>query len=156
MQLFFEQSLRGQFRQIRRHADAALPELQQLDLFFAGGLAQNQAKWRFLARLPFVLVEPAEIEFHLPLVGSLKLAELQVKGDQPPQLAMVEQEIKAEVFAIDHHALLAGGERKPGAEFDQERLHLAENGRFQVGFRVGVLEAQEVEEVRVAEHEVRG
>jgi hypothetical protein len=39
---------------------------------------------------------------------------------------------------------LTGDEGEPGPEFEQERLHLAEDGGFQVGFRVGVLQPEEV------------
>jgi len=35
-------------------------------------------------------------------------------------------------------ALLPGDEGEPCPEFEQERLDLAQNGGFEVGFRVGV------------------
>ena len=67
---------------------------------------------------------------------------------------MVEEQVDVEVIAVDHDPLLAGDEREPAPEFEDERLHLAQDGRLDILLAVGVLQPQEVEKVRVAEHEV--
>jgi hypothetical protein len=46
-------------------------------------------------------------------------------------------------------------EGEPRAQLQDEALQLAEDGRFEVGFVVGVGQAEEVQNVRVAEDQVR-
>jgi len=68
---------------------------------------------------------------------------------------VIEQEVQVEVLAIDHDPLLAGDEREAGPELKEESLHLPEDGRLEVLLAVRVRQAQEVEEVRIAEDQVR-
>ncbi len=55
---------------------------------------------------------------------------------------------------VDLHAFLPGDKTEPNAQFENECLHLAQNGRFQVLLRVGVFETQEIEHIRIAEHQI--
>lgn len=57
-----------------------------------------------------MLVEPAEVKLHLPLVCSLELPDFQLHGYQPAQLAIVEQQVDEEVFVVDLDALLTSNE----------------------------------------------
>ncbi len=50
--------------------------------------------------------------------------------------------------------LLPLDEGKAGAEFQEEGFDLAENGRLKVFFAVGVLEPEEIEDIRIAEDEI--
>ncbi len=69
---------------------------------------------------------------------------------------MVEQQVQVVVHAVDRNPLLTLEEGKADAKFQDERFHFAEDGGLQVLLGVGVLEAEEVQQVRIAENEVRG
>jgi hypothetical protein len=55
-----------------------------------------------------VLVEPTQIKLHLPLVCCLELADLQLHRHQPPQLAVIEQQVQVEILVVDLDAFLPG------------------------------------------------
>src|SRR5208282_4240777 len=90
MQGLFQQFARRQFRQLLRNPDAALVELEQLDMFFGLASAQDQPQRRLLAGPRLVLLKPAEIQFHLPLVGRSELFGLEFYRDKPAKAAVVE------------------------------------------------------------------
>ena len=71
------------------------------------------AERRLLARLSLVPVEPAQIEFHLPGVGGLELADLQFDDHQPPQPAVVEEQVDVVVVAVQRDPLLPLDEGEP-------------------------------------------
>ena len=60
---------RRQLRQVLGNVNPAGVELEQLDMFFGLASAQDQPQRRLLAGPGLVLLKPAEIQFHLPLVG---------------------------------------------------------------------------------------
>ena len=107
-----------------------------------------------LARLAFVPVQPAQIQLHLALVRRLEVADLQFDGDQTPQLAVVEQQIRWKSSSSIGCASAAPG-RKSRARFQQEGFRLADDRAFQVAFLPAVLQAQEVQDIRVAHHQRR-
>lgn len=51
-------------------------------------------------RLSLVLVKPAQVKLHLPLVRGFEFADLQFDGHGPPQLAVVKQQIKVEILGF--------------------------------------------------------
>ena len=69
-----------------------------------------------------VAIEPAQVELHLAFVLGLEGADFQVDGDEPAELAVVEDEVDVEVFAVDLQALLARHEAEAAAELEDERL----------------------------------
>ena len=112
MQLLLEELLRRELRQVTGHADATGIEFEKLNGFIPGLLAQDQTDRCFFARLHFVLLEPSEIELHLPFVGRLKGFQLQFNRNKTAQLPVVEQQIDVVVFAVNYDAFLAGNEGK--------------------------------------------
>ena len=89
-----------------------------------------------------------------PLCAASK-SPIQLDGDQSPQLAVVEQQIQMEILVVDLDALLPRQEGKARTQFQQEGFHLADDRAFQVAFLPAVLQAQEVQDVRVAHHQRR-
>ena len=68
---------------------------------------------------------------------------------------MVEEQIDVEVLAVDDEALLASDEGEVRAQLEKKGLELAEDGLLEIALAVGVAKAQEVEQVGVAEHQIR-
>ncbi len=64
----------------------------------------------------------------------LELADLQLHRHQPPQLAVVEQQVKVEIFVVDLDAFLTGDEAKARAQLQQEGFHFADDGSLQIAF----------------------
>ena len=113
--------------------------------------AQRMRAMGFPRLLALVTVEPAQVQLHLAGVGRLEVADLQLDDHQPPQPAMVEQEVDVVIVAVQRDALLALDEGEPGAELEQERLDLAQDGGFQILLAVRVLQSEKVEDVGIAE-----
>src|SRR5450759_1360895 len=85
MQLQFKQSPLRQRGEVFCYADLSLGELEQLDLFMILAAAEYEPNWGFLGfRVTLVLVQPAEVEFHLTFVGCFEPAEFQFDRNQPP------------------------------------------------------------------------
>ena len=82
VQFTFQNILGRQFGQVLGDMDAGAAQLEQFNLLAAGVSAEDEAQWRFLARLGFVFGEPAEIEFHAALAGGLEASQFQIQGDQ--------------------------------------------------------------------------
>src|SRR4051812_6660702 len=101
MKLLLEERARWKLSHVTRDPDPAPVELQEFDLLVRLVGAEDQADRRLLARLLLVLLEPAEIELHLAFVRGLEGAKLQLDRDQPPELAVVEEEIEEEVLPVD-------------------------------------------------------
>jgi hypothetical protein len=101
-----------------------------------------------------VLLKPAQVQLHLPFVPRVKAAQLQVDGDQAPQPAMKEEQVKPVVHPVDRHSLLPRDEGEVRPQLRDEPFQLPQDRLFQVPLVVGVLQAQEVEHVVVAEHQV--
>jgi hypothetical protein len=103
-----------------------------------------------------VFGEPAEVEFHLAFVFGFEIAQFQIDGDEAFQTAVIEEEVEIEVVGIDLYAGLATEEGEAVAEFEEEGFEFAQDGVFEVFFEVAVFEAEEVEDVGIAEDEVGG
>lgn len=144
----------GGLVKVRGDADAAPVELQQLHRLVGLVCAQDQAEGRLLAGLLFVFLQPAQVQLHLALVRCLELADLQVNDDEPAESAVVEEQVDIEVVSVDDNPFLAVDEGETAAQLQNEALDLAQDGGFQVLFAVGVGQAEEVEEVGIAEDQV--
>lgn len=55
---------------------------------------------------------------------------------------------------IDGHPLLAGHECETGAEFENEAFNFSKYGGFEILFRIGVLETEEVENLGIPKDQV--
>ena len=91
VQFPLEHLSRRQLRQILGHPDTGGLQSQQPDVLLRLPGAKDQADGRLFVGVGLVLLEPAEVQFHLPLVGGLEPTELQVDGHQPPQPPVIEQ-----------------------------------------------------------------
>lgn len=67
---------------------------------------------------------------------------------------MKEKQINVVVVDVEGDPLLPFDESEPSAEFEQNRLDLAEDGCFEVLLAVGVFQTEEVEDIRIAENEI--
>ena len=143
-----------QARQVIGHLHAAQSQLQQLDLLGAVARAQHHAHRRVLALLMLMPVQPAQVLLHLLLVLGREFAHLQLHRHQPPQLAVVEQQIEVEVLLIHMHVHLPRHQGEARARPQQEGLHLADDGGLQVALLPGIVQPQKVEDVGIA-HEQR-
>jgi hypothetical protein len=130
--------------------------LQQLDLLVVLVRAQDEPERRVLVGLPLVLVQPAQVQLHLPLVARIEAAELQLHGDERAQPAVEEEQVEVVVVRADRHALLPRDEAEALPQLQQEALQLPQDGRLQLALAVVGRQAEEVEDVRISEDEVRG
>ena len=126
VQLALQLGLGRQLGPVFGHRDAVLVHLQQLHLLAAGFGAEDQANGWLLAGLALMLVEPSQVELHLPLVLDLEAAELELDGHQAAQAAVKEEQVKIKVFTIDDHALLSLDKGKASAQFQNEGFQLAQ------------------------------
>ena len=69
---------------------------------------------------------------------------------------MVKQQVEIVIFAVHHDAFLPFEKGEARAEFEDERLNLAQDGCLQILLRVSVLQSQKIQDVRIAEHEIGG
>ena len=92
-----------------------------------------------------MLFEPVEVKLHLAFVAGFEVANLQVNGGQAAELAVVEKQVEVVVTTINLHPLLALDETEADAKLEDECLHLAQDGGFDVLLGVGILEAKEVQ-----------
>src|SRR3546814_17764313 len=76
-------------------------------------------------------------------------AQLQVDNDQAAQLAMEEQQIHPIPGLVDTQAPLPPDEGEAFTQLQQEVFQPLNQGRFQVGFRILVLEVEELQHIRV-------
>src|SRR2546425_9698901 len=67
---------------------------------------------------------------------------------------MVEEQIEVMIPAIRGDALLTFEKGETDAKFEDERLHLAQDGRFEVFLRISIAQPQKIEHVRIAENEI--
>ena len=76
VQLGSEEALGWQRSEVFRNPDLPLVELQQFNLFFVLGAAKNQAERSLLVvGATLILIEPPQVEFHLPFVTGFEAAE---------------------------------------------------------------------------------
>src|SRR5438477_313802 len=67
---------------------------------------------------------------------------------------MVEEQIKVVILVIDGDAFLPRDKGEVGAKLEDESLQLSNDGGFDILLGVFTVQAEEVEEVRVAENQV--
>lgn len=154
VQLRLQRLTRRQHGQVLGNVDTAFAEFQQFDLLLLLAGAEDDADWRCFTRFQFVLRKPSKVQFHLTLVLSFEGAEFQLDGDETLEFAVVEQQIQIEVVVIDRQPFPAGHERKACAEFQQELLHFAQDRIFQIALQVVIIQSEEVEHVRILQHEL--
>ncbi|CAN5780561.1 hypothetical protein BH23GEM6_BH23GEM6_00280 [soil metagenome] len=91
--------------------------------------AQDETDRRLFAWELFMILEPLEVEFHLPLICGLEASQLEVDGDEPPQSPVEEETaslvprprpplalgVSCLILFIRHGALLAKMESAPGS-----------------------------------------
>ena len=121
MQFLLQQLPGRQAGQVFGDVNAALVKFQQFDLFMVLARAKDNPQWRRFARFLFMFGQPAQVELHLAFVGRLEFAELQFDGDQPPQAAVVEQQVDIEeIIIVNLQPFLAGDKAEAGPQFQQE------------------------------------
>lgn len=64
---------------------------------------------------------------------------------------MVEEQIEIEVLIPNRHLFLPSNKGEVGAEFEEKPLQFLQYGGLEISLAVRVLQAQEVEQVRIAE-----
>src|SRR5262249_19187192 len=155
MELLFQQLAGYLLKPVGRDADAALFQLQQLDRLSFLASAQDEADGGLLLWLRIVPCEPTQVELHLPLVGRLEIPELELNRDEAPQPAMVEEQVDIVVVSVNGDALLPRDEGESDAELQNEALQLPDDGVLEVLLQVPIREPEEIQNVGIAEDEVR-
>lgn len=113
------QNLPGrQLGKVLCYTDGTLFKLQQFHCFMFLAGTENKPDRRFFPCLPFVFIQPAQLEFHLPLVGWFELAKLKFDGHQPFKSAVKKEQIKIIIVVIHLDTFLAGNERKTSPKFE--------------------------------------
>ena len=79
-------------------------------------------------------IQPPQIQLHLAGIGRLEIAELQLDDYQPPQPAMVEEQVDVVVVAVERDALLPFDEGEAGPSSRRNALDLAEQRRLSRSF----------------------
>ena len=128
METLLQQLAGGKFGQVFGDVDAAGFEFKQFHRFALLAGAEDEAEGLLFPFLSFMAVEPAQIEFNLPGIGGLEVADLEFDDHQPPQSPMVEEQIDVVVVSIEGNALLPLDKREPTAEFEQERFEVPDEG----------------------------
>lgn len=128
MDFLFEDPARRQNRQVFGYVDSALSQFEELDLLPLLAGAEDDSQGRPIPRFLIMLGQPPKVELHLALVFRFELADFEVDGHQPPQLAVIEQKVDVEVVVVELEALLAGDEGEAGSELQEEGLELPEDG----------------------------
>jgi hypothetical protein len=91
VQFRFEYGALGQRRQVLGDANQAFIKLQEFDLLLVLLGAENQSDGGvFGFRAPLLLIQPAEIEFHLAFIRGFETAEFQFDRDEAGETTAVE------------------------------------------------------------------
>ena len=156
MEFSLQFSLGQDIRPVGGDFDATAFKVEQFDGFVAFSGAQNEAAGRLLTQFAFVEVEPAQVEFHLALVAGLVSSSFKSSATRRRRCRWKKSQIKIVVHAVHSNAFLALQKGEANAEFEDEGLHFAQDGSFDILFSVAVLEAQNIKQVGIAEDEVGG
>ena len=108
------------------------------------GGAEDEPYGRIFVGVGPVLAGVVDVEVNLPEVAGGELAELEVTQDEAPQPTVKEHEINAVPLVADAEALLTADEGEVVAQFQQEALHVTDEGLFQLKLRVFILEIEEL------------
>lgn len=155
MQLGFQRRLRENLGPIRRHLNATTIEIQQFDRLLPLSGAKDQPNRRFLIRFALVAIKPVRIQLHLSLIAGLELADLQFDRHQPAEISVEEQKVQIIIHTVHDHPLLPFQKREASAQLQDERLPLPKDSGFQILFCVSVLEAEKIQEIGIAEDQIR-
>ncbi len=68
----------------------------------------------------------------MPFVSGLEPFKFEIDGDQAAKLAVIEEQIDIEIFAIDDDPLLPGHVGESDSELKYEVFHLSENRGFEI------------------------
>ena len=134
--------------------NASFPRFEQFDVLIVLSRTENQSNRRFLSGATFIPLEPGQIKLHLAFVRRFEIAYLELYGHQAAQLAMIEQQVKVIILVIDLHPFLASDEAKAGSEFENEGLDFPKNRGLQIRLGIGIFQAEEIKDIRIAENEV--
>lgn len=116
--------------------------------------AEDETDGRVFTFVGPVFAGVVEVEVHLSGIGVGKLAEFQVDDDEAAQAPVEEEQVYPIPFAADAQAALATDEGEIAAEFHEEGFEMADEGVFEVCFRVFVPEVEELEDEGVADFRV--
>ena len=122
------QQLAGrQLRQVLRDADAALVQLEQLDVLLGLVGAEDQPQGRLLAGPASYFSSQRRYSSICPLSAAWNRADLQVDRHEPAQPAVVEEQIEVIILVVHRDPLLPGDEGEIAPHLQDERLQLAED-----------------------------
>ena len=74
--------------------------------------------------LLFVLVEPAQVQFHLAFVAVLELTQFKFDGYQPVEFAVEKEQVEIVIGCVNRNALLASQKSKIVAQFKYKLLQV--------------------------------
>src|SRR6266508_915764 len=92
-----------------------------------------------------MLASKVAVKVHLPNVGVSKRPDFQVDDDEGTQPAVKKHQVHAKPFVSDLQTLLPRDEREFVAEFEQKTFKVSNQGIFQLGLGVFILQVQEFE-----------
>jgi len=82
---------------------------------------------------------------HLPGVGVAELADLEIDNYQAPQTPVEKDKVHS-IPGISHaHPFLASYEAEVAAQFQEKRFQVENQGFFEIGFRIFVLQIKKFE-----------
>lgn len=93
LQLLLQEERRQIFRKIFCDPNIALVQFEQFDLLRRPLTAQDKPDGRFVLFAALIAIEPAQIKFHLTLIGGGELTQLQFDRYEAAQVEMVEEQI---------------------------------------------------------------
>ena len=81
--------------------DARSTEFEQFNLFGVFSGAENDTQGRRLVFFALILIEPAQIQLHLPFVCRTKLIEFQFNRHQATQVAMKKEQVQIKIVFVN-------------------------------------------------------
>jgi hypothetical protein len=67
-----------------------------------------------------------------------------------------EEQVEVVVYAVNRHPLLPLEKGEPGSKLENERFHLTQDSGLEVPLGIHILQAEEIQKVRVSEDQVGG
>ena len=119
--------------------DAAWLEFKHLHGLALLSCAKYDADGFLLGFLPLVAVEPAQIELHLPGVGGLEVADLELDNDQPTETPVEKEQVEVIVVAVQRDTFLTLQKGESGTKLEKERFDLPKQSVLQILLAVSCL-----------------
>ena len=117
---------------------------------------ENQAhRWILIGQHP-MFPSIVQIQIHLPGICVRELADFQINDNQTTEPAMKEEQVNPIPFSADAEPSLACNEREIVAELQKKFLELADEGTFEIRFRVFIFQVKEFQHKRIADLRVCG